>query len=84
MADVFKHPILGELKPKNANGVKQFLGLKYASIKNRLAVPELYTPAGPGIIDATQHGHVYSFLILEKVSNDAVDPRCLVRQLDVI
>jgi hypothetical protein len=59
MAEIFSHPILGKLVPKSLDGVNQFLGLKYASIKDRLAAPELYSPTSGEVIDATQHGQVY-------------------------
>lgn len=56
MAATFTHPTLGELRPKLADGVEQFLGLKYASIENRLSPPKLYKKDIEGAIDATNFG----------------------------
>lgn len=42
MAATFTHPMFGKVGPKLVDGVEQFLGLKYASIKNRLSPLKLY------------------------------------------
>ncbi|KAF2109526.1 carboxylesteras-like protein [Lophiotrema nucula] len=56
MSTTFKHPILGEVKGNVLEGVVQFLGLKYGSLKNRLASAELVTSYGAEPIDATKFG----------------------------
>ncbi|KAI4627616.1 uncharacterized protein J4E87_004180 [Alternaria ethzedia] len=38
------------------NGVRKFLGIKYAEVKNWLATPELITSYGNQIVDATRYG----------------------------
>lgn len=58
MSATLKHPALGEIKGNQRDGVAQFLGLKYASIKDRFAPPELAGSYGPGNTDATKFGYV--------------------------
>ncbi|GKZ32646.1 hypothetical protein AbraIFM66950_002171 [Aspergillus brasiliensis] len=47
---------LGEIRGKTTNGVTQFLGIKYATLKNRLADAELVERRDGGILDATEDG----------------------------
>ncbi|PVI02247.1 carboxylesteras-like protein [Periconia macrospinosa] len=57
MATTFKHPDLGEVKAKPVDGALQFLGLKYASLQDRFAAPQLYTNYNSSTsIDATKFG----------------------------
>lgn len=49
----------GELEGKSVDGAVQFLGLKYASIKDRLAAPQLVDSYGSGTTDATRFGYVH-------------------------
>ena len=58
MAATLKHTQLGELKGNSVDGTVQFLGLKYASLKNRLATAEIVNSYGSGITDATKYGSV--------------------------
>lgn len=58
MSATLKHEHLGELKGRSVDGVAQFLGLKYASIKDRLAAPELVESYGAGATDASKFGYV--------------------------
>jgi hypothetical protein len=58
MSATLKHEHLGELKGKSVDGIAQFLGLKYASIKDRLAAPELVENYGAGATDASKFGYV--------------------------
>lgn len=58
MSATLKHEHLGELKGKTVDDAVQFLGLKYASIKDRLAAPQLVDSYGSGAIDATKFGYV--------------------------
>lgn len=58
MSATFKHAALGELEGNKVDGSIQFLGLKYASIKDRFAPPELVSDYGSGSTDATKFGFV--------------------------
>jgi hypothetical protein len=58
MSATLKHEHLGELKGNSVDGAVQFLGLKYATLKNRLATAELVDSYGSGITDATRYGSV--------------------------
>lgn len=41
MAAEIEHPNLGTVRENSVDGVTQFLGIRYASLKDRLAPPEL-------------------------------------------
>ncbi|OAL44019.1 carboxylesteras-like protein [Pyrenochaeta sp. DS3sAY3a] len=56
MAATIKHTTLGEVKGNIKSGTAQFLGLKYATLKNRLATAEIAQNDGTGVIDATKFG----------------------------
>lgn len=60
MAATISHTSLGEIRGKVGDGVVQYLGLKYATLKNRFAEPEVVTaatgPSSQGPIDATTLG----------------------------
>jgi hypothetical protein len=58
MSATLEHEHLGELKGKSVDGAVQFLGLKYASIRDRLAAPQLVDSYGSGTTDATKFGYV--------------------------
>jgi hypothetical protein len=58
MSATLKHEHLGELKGTSVDGAVQFLGLKYATLKNRLATAELVDSYGSGTTDATKYGSV--------------------------
>ncbi|GLB02197.1 hypothetical protein AtubIFM57258_003539 [Aspergillus tubingensis] len=47
---------LGQIRGKTTNGVSQFLGIKYATLKNRLADAELVERRDGGVLDATKDG----------------------------
>lgn len=47
---------LGEIRGKVADGVVQYLGIKYASLKNRLADAELIEKREGDVLDATKDG----------------------------
>ncbi|GJP95678.1 carboxylesterase [Aspergillus niger] len=47
---------LGEIRGKTTNGVTQFLGIKYATLKNRLADAELVERRDGGVLDALKDG----------------------------
>ncbi|RJE26204.1 Carboxylesterase [Aspergillus sclerotialis] len=57
MTSVLKTTSLGEIRGKHDDGVVQYLGLKYASLKNRLADAELVDSRKDGsVLDATKDG----------------------------
>jgi hypothetical protein len=56
MSTSLQHSELGELKGNIIDGVAQFLGLKYATLKNRLATAELLSNYGQEPTDATKYG----------------------------
>jgi carboxylesterase type B len=57
MTSTLQHPTLGEITGTVKDGVVQFLGIKYATLENRLAVPvPLFKNDGRGPIDATKFG----------------------------
>lgn len=58
MAASIKHTKLGEVQGNIKSGTAQFLGLKYATLKNRLATAEIAQNDGTGVIDATKFGYV--------------------------
>lgn len=57
MSATVSHPSLGELKGNVRNGTAQFLGLKYARLKDRLAPAELVDSYAPGVTDAWNYGY---------------------------
>ncbi|KAH7379270.1 carboxylesterase-like protein [Phaeosphaeria sp. MPI-PUGE-AT-0046c] len=56
MSTSLQHTKLGDLKGNEVAGVAQFLGLKYANVKDRLAPAVLSNDLGPAPIDATNYG----------------------------
>jgi len=58
MAAILKTAALGEIQGKDANGVTQYLGIKYATLKNRLADAEIVESRDGDILDATKDGYV--------------------------
>ncbi|KAH8817486.1 putative carboxylesterase [Xylogone sp. PMI_703] len=57
MAPILNHPTLGDIQGVSKDGVVQYLGIKYATIQNRLDTPcPLLDNGGRGIIDATVSG----------------------------
>jgi carboxylesterase type B len=57
MSTTLEHDSLGELKGNTKDGVAEFLGLKYATLKDRFASAELLDRYGPGPTDATKYGY---------------------------
>ncbi|KAF2685791.1 carboxylesteras-like protein [Lentithecium fluviatile CBS 122367] len=55
MTTIIKTPF-GEFKGKNGDGVVQYLGVRYASLKDQLSVPEMVEDYGVDAIDATGYG----------------------------
>lgn len=56
MASTLKTTFLGEIHGKTEKGVTQYLGIKYANLKNRLADAELIEHSLEATIDATNNG----------------------------
>jgi carboxylesterase type B len=46
----------GEFRGKKKHGCTQYLGIKYASLKDQLAIPEMVKKYGSEVIDATEFG----------------------------
>jgi hypothetical protein len=55
---VLKHSSFSDLTGVSVGGVIQYLGIKYASLKNRLSAAELYDGTPRGSIDATKLGYL--------------------------
>ena len=51
-----QHPDLGTFHGQQGRGVQQFLGIQYATLKNRLAEPQLKA-AYETPVDATSYGY---------------------------
>ena len=49
---------IGEFRGKKGDGVEQYLGIKYASLKDQLAAPEIFSSYGEEVVDATEFGCV--------------------------
>lgn len=56
MSAVLQTTSLGEIHGKDDNGVTQYLGIKYANLKNKLADAELVESREGGVLDATIDG----------------------------
>jgi hypothetical protein len=62
MTTAFKHQILGEIHGVQGDGIMQFLGIKYASLKDRFAKSELLNyDSGSRGLDATKLGYQSSY-----------------------
>jgi hypothetical protein len=57
MAAKLLHPSLGGIHGRQGDGVTQFLGIKYASLKDKFAPSEVYEHnKNNGVIDGTNLG----------------------------
>ena len=56
MASVVNTSSLGGVRGKDHDGVVQYLGLQYATLKNRLADAELVETRNGDVLDATKDG----------------------------
>jgi carboxylesterase type B len=56
MTERIQHPLIGTVVGKAENGVAQFLGLKYASLTDRLSAPQICSNYSNVEIDATKIG----------------------------
>jgi len=57
MSAQIKHQKLGEIQGRQGDGVIQFLGIKYATLKDRFAGSELVEYSGTqSVIDGTKLG----------------------------
>jgi hypothetical protein len=59
MLSTLKHAKLGKINGVAVDGTVQFRGLKYASLKNRFAPPQLVTSYETESTDATRYGSVF-------------------------
>ena len=60
------HSNIGEVAGNtDSNGIRQFLGLQYATITDRFAPPVLVEYEGTSNIDATKHGQAYMYCVLK-------------------
>lgn len=57
MTTFFTHADLGGVRGNDNDGVVQFLGIKYASLKDRFSAASLVSDYGSGSIDATAFGY---------------------------
>lgn len=48
--------LLGKIEGKTSDGVTEFLGIKYATLKNRFAEAQIAQPSSTDTLDATTHG----------------------------
>lgn len=62
MASTLTHSSLGEIRGKADDGVIQFWGIKYASIKDIFAPSEITKGSCDNVIDATQLGYVLNYI----------------------
>lgn len=60
MTETIQHPSIGTVVGKAEDGTVQFLGVKYASLNDRFAEPQLLSHYHGDKVDATKIG--YSFL----------------------
>jgi hypothetical protein len=51
-----KHPLLGTVVGDQFEGIDRFLGLRYASLRDRFAAPVLDLHARASGVDATKYG----------------------------
>ncbi|KAJ5690785.1 hypothetical protein N7462_005177 [Penicillium macrosclerotiorum] len=56
MATTLQTSTLGQIRGKSGDGVTQYLGIKYANLKNRFADAELIESRGSGTLDGTRDG----------------------------
>lgn len=64
----------GEFKGKAGDGVVQYLGVKYATLKDRLATPVEIESYGSDVVDATQFGYVDSNSLQDQCSDQTTFP----------
>lgn len=60
-----QHPSIGDIEGLDGDGVYQFLGVQYATVKDRLAESQVKT-AYEGPVDATRHGYEKSCPMLRR------------------
>ena len=59
MSDILHHPLLGKIRGKLKDNVIQFLGVKYATLKDRFAEPQLARGKDnkEDVLDSTEYGY---------------------------
>jgi hypothetical protein len=63
MTSILKTTSLGEIRGKTVDGVVNYLGIKYASLRDRLAEAELVERRDGDVLDATKDGSVLDSFI---------------------
>lgn len=53
---ILKTSKLGDIRGREVDGVIQYLGIQYATLKNRFADAELIEDRAGGVLDATKDG----------------------------
>lgn len=67
---LLKHATLGSLRGKEGEGVIQYLGLKYATLKTRLSESEVCEETtGLQVVDATSHGYETAQSLISAFTN---------------
>ncbi|KAL4898094.1 Alpha/Beta hydrolase protein [Aspergillus ambiguus] len=56
MTTILQTKLLGDIRGKNVDGVTHYLGIKYATLKDRFADAELVETRQAGVLDATKDG----------------------------
>lgn len=76
MTETIQHPYIGPIVGKIADGIVQFLGIKYATLTDRLGEPQLLSKYDGHEIDATKTGYYYDskFYIYLSLSSLLIDP----------
>jgi hypothetical protein len=77
MSTSLQHSKLGELRGNLVDGTVQFLGLKYASLKNRLASAELISNYGQDATDATKYGYAYIYAFCMTATDHSQTTSCI-------
>lgn len=57
ISSFFQHPVIGQIRVRDGDGVVQCLGLKYASLENRFADAQIMDYPSDGHLTATKHGY---------------------------
>jgi hypothetical protein len=61
MSHILSTPF-GTFKGKNGDGITQYRGIKYATVRDQLSAPELVTDYGTDIVDAMHYGYVIPYI----------------------
>ena len=78
MAGLVRTSSFGVVQGVKANGVTAFLGIKYATLKNRFAEPEIIERRIEGVLDATQDGWVLDHPSAFCTNERPIQTRCSI------